>query len=119
VIAVDLQEGMLNKLRAKIRGAELEQRIRVHKSAWDRIGVADRADFALCFYLLHELPDQGAFFAELHSILKPGGQALLVEPPIHVSRKAFEETVRRSGGAGFIPVEGPRVFFGKTAVVRK
>jgi len=60
-----------------------------------------------------------AFFAEPHSILKPGGQALLVEPLIHVSRRAFEETVRRAGNAGFIPMEGPRVFFGKTAAVRK
>ena len=119
VIAVDLQEGMLDRLRVKIQGSELEQRIRLHRSADDRIGVAEQADFALCFYLLHELPDQGAFFAELFSILKPGGQALLVEPPIHVSRKAFAETVRKAGDAGFIPAEGPKVFLGKAAVVRK
>jgi ubiquinone/menaquinone biosynthesis C-methylase UbiE len=119
VIAVDLQEGMLHKLRAKIEGSELEARIRLHKSEANRIGVTEKADFALCFYLLHELPDQRAFFAELLSILKPDGQALLVEPPIHVSRKAFAETVEKAREAGFTPAAGPRVFLSKSAVLRK
>jgi ubiquinone/menaquinone biosynthesis C-methylase UbiE len=119
VVAVDLQEGMLSKLRAKIQGSELEARIRLHKSGVDRIGVTEKADFALCFYLLHELPDQRAFFAELLSILNPKGQVLLVEPPIHVSKREFAESVRLAGEAGFTPAAGPKVFLSKSAVLRK
>ena len=119
VIAVDLQEGMLDKLRAKIRGSELEERIRLHRAGESGIGVTENADFALCFYLLHELPDQVVFFAELLSMLKPGGQALLVEPPIHVSLKAFEETLRQARDAGFTLEAGPQVFISKSALLRK
>ena len=38
VIASDLQEGMLQKLRDKIRGTDLEQRIILHKSDENKIG---------------------------------------------------------------------------------
>lgn len=119
VIAVDLQEGMLHKLRAKIRGTELEERIILHRCAESGIGVTEKVDFALCFYVAHELPDQRAFFAELLSILKPKGRALLVEPPFHVSKREFEETVRMAGEAGFRPAAGPKVFLSKTALLEK
>ena len=119
VIAVDLQEGMLDRLRTRLQGTEMEQHITLHRCTEDRIGVTDRADFALCFYLLHELPDHEAFFAELHALLKPGGQALLVEPPLHVSREAFAATVEKARKTGFIPADGPKVFLGKSAILRK
>ena len=38
VIAVDLQEGMLQKLKDKIKGTELENRITLHKCEEDKIG---------------------------------------------------------------------------------
>ena len=118
VIAADLQEGMLQKLRDKIQGTELEERITLHQSAENRIGVTEKVDFALCFYVVHELPNQKEFFQELKSILKPEGQALIVEPPIRVSKRAFEETIRRARDAGFTPAEGPKVFLSKTAILR-
>jgi len=37
VIAADLQEGMLQKLRKKIRGTELEERITLHKCEENKI----------------------------------------------------------------------------------
>lgn len=118
VIAVDLQEGMLERLRAKIQGTELEQRISIHQCLKDRIGVTEKVDFALCFYLLHEVPDQKAFFTELYSILKSGGQALVVEPPLHVSKSAFEETVQMAKAAGFTSLEGPKIFISKSVLLR-
>jgi len=47
IIASGLQEGMLDRLREKIRGTELEQRITVHKCEETRIGVSEEVDFAL------------------------------------------------------------------------
>lgn len=119
VIATDLQEGMLRKLRDKIQGTELEERITLHRCAEDRIGMADKVDFVLAFYMLHEVPDQRGLFKELGSILKPNGKVLVVEPPLHVPRKAFEETVGKAVEAGFTPLESPRVFLGKTALMGK
>lgn len=93
VIAADLQQGMLQKVRDKIQGTELEERITLHKSDENRIGVSEKVDFVLCFYVVHELPNQKEFFQELQSILKPEGQALIVEPPIRVSKRVFEEAI--------------------------
>ena len=119
VIAADLQEGMLQKLRDKIQGTGFEERITVHKSEENKIGVSEKVDFVLAFYVLHEMPNQKDFFKELESILKPNGQALIVEPPLRVSKRAFEETIRKARDAGFTPADGPKVFLSKTAILKK
>ena len=119
VIAVDLQEEMLAKLRNKIHRTELEQRITLHKCSENKIGVTDNVDFALAFYVVHEVPNQQEFFDEVRSILKPDGLVLIVEPPFHVSKRAFEETIGNARDAGLTPVERPKVFVSKTIVMKK
>ncbi len=119
VIAADLQEGMLQIVRDKIAGSDLELRITLHKSSGDRIGVNPEVDFVLAFYMLHEVPDQDAFFIEVCSILKVGGLALVVEPPFHVSKAAFEQSISRAENAGFEVVENPRVLLSKSVILRK
>ena len=59
------------------------------------------------------------FFAELFSILKPAGMILTVEPPFHVFKKAFAETICRAEAAGFVPVETPMIFLSKAAVMKR
>ena len=119
VIAVDLQEGMLQKLRDKIQGTELDKRITVHKCEENKIGVSEEIDFVLLFYTVHEVPNKEALFIEIGTILKPNGQVLIVEPPFHVSKSAFEETIRKARDAGFTLVGRPKVLFSKTAVLKK
>jgi ubiquinone/menaquinone biosynthesis C-methylase UbiE len=119
VIASDLQEGMLRKLRDKIKGTELEERITLHKCEENRIGVSEHVDFVLLFYMVHEVPNKEEFFNEIGTLLKPNGQVFIVEPPFHVSRTAFEETVRKARDAGFTEVERPNVLFSKTVIVKK
>jgi ubiquinone/menaquinone biosynthesis C-methylase UbiE len=119
VIASDLQEGMLKKLRDKIQGTELEERITLHKCLENRIGVSEKVDFVLAFYMVHEVPNQEEFFNEIGSVLKPNGQVLIVEPPFHVSKTTFEETVRKARISGFVPVERPRVFLSKAVMMKK
>ena len=117
VIAVDLQEGMLNKLKDKIRGTEFEERIILHKCEKDRIGVSLKVDFALAFYMVHEVPDKQLLFDEMASIIRPAGKVLIVEPVLHVSKKSFDETVRKAQNAGFVPVERPKMFFNQTVIM--
>jgi ubiquinone/menaquinone biosynthesis C-methylase UbiE len=119
VIACDLQEGMLQKLRNKIQGTELEERITLLRCQMDRIGVSEKVDFVLAFYMVHESPKKEALFTEISSILKPNGQVLIVEPPFHVSKKAFEETLRKARGAGLTVAEGPKVFLSKTTILKR
>jgi ubiquinone/menaquinone biosynthesis C-methylase UbiE len=119
VIASDLQEGMLQKLRVKIQGTELEERITLHKCEENKMGVSENVDFVLAFYMFHEVPNQEELLSEIGSILKPNGQVLIVEPPFHVSKSTFEETIRKARKAGFTLVERPKVLLSKTAVLKK
>jgi len=48
-------------------------------------------------------PDQERFFEEIKSILKPAGRILIVEPSFHVTKRAFEETLRKARDIGFMP----------------
>ena len=119
VIASDLQEGMLRKLKLKIQGTELEERVILYKCEQDRMGWNEKIDFALAFYVVHEIPNQEEFFKELESIVKTDGQVLVVEPPFHVSKSAFAKTVRKARNAGFKVEEGPKVILSKVVMFRK
>ncbi len=119
VIAADLQEGMLQKLRDKIKGTELEKRITLHKCEKNKIGLSEKVDFALAFYVVHEIPNQGECFKELESILQPSGKVLIVESPFHVSKSAFAETIEKARDSSFKTVEGPKVLFSKTVILKK
>jgi len=119
VIAVDLQEGMLEKLREKITGTELEGRITLHKCRQDSIGLDEKIDFLLAFYLIHEVPEKDGLFREISSILRPGGTMLIVEPPFHVSETAFKTTLQSAEKAGLRLLRRPKMLLQKTAVMEK
>jgi ubiquinone/menaquinone biosynthesis C-methylase UbiE len=116
VIAADLQEGMLEKVRQKIMGTELEKRIWLHKCESDKTGVTEKVDFVLCFYMIHEVPDQDKLFKELKSILKPGGKIFIIEPIFHVTKTLFEEMITRARNIGFEIISGPKVFYSRTVL---
>jgi len=119
VIAVDLQEGMLQKLRVKIKGTELENRITLHKCKEDKIGISENVDFVLAFYIVHEVVNKEGLFTEIETLLKPNGRVLIVEPPFHVSKRAFEETIGKAKAAGLTEVKRPQVLFNKAVVIKK
>jgi ubiquinone/menaquinone biosynthesis C-methylase UbiE len=119
VIAADLQEGMLEKVKNKVRGKDIEERIELHKCEEDTIGISTKLDFVLAFYVVHEVVDQEKFLEEIGALLKPNGMFFIVEPIFHVSKQAFEETIYKANVLGFKPIEKPRVFFSRAAVLRK
>jgi len=119
VIAADLQEGMLQKLSDKIKGKELENRITLHKCEEDKIGVSENVDFVLAFYIVHEVISKDKLFTEIETILKPNGQLLIVEPPFHVSKTAFEETIGKAKAAGLTEIKRPKVMFNKAVILKK
>jgi ubiquinone/menaquinone biosynthesis C-methylase UbiE len=110
VVSADLQDGMLQKLSNKIRGTELEERIKLIKCEKDKINVSEKIDFGLAFFMVHEIPNKESFFKELKSILNEKGQILIVEPKLfHVSKKDFEITTNIAENVGFIISRGPRL----------
>jgi len=119
VIASDLQEGMLQKVSDKIKGTELKKRIILHKCEENKIGVSEKVDFVLLFYMVHEVPNAQEFFSEIETILKPGGKAFMVEPPFHVSKKVFENVIKKANDAGLSVVERPKLFLNKAVLLEK
>jgi ubiquinone/menaquinone biosynthesis C-methylase UbiE len=119
VIAADIQQGMLDRVKRKIQGTALEDRIDLHLIADDRLGGLGPVDFCLAFYMVHEVHDQPAFFNEIHAVLKPGGLALIVEPPLHVSKKDFEATIRAAEDAGLSIADRPKMIFSKAVLLKK
>lgn len=111
VIAVDVQEEMLQIVRKKAAQHGLESRIVTHKSDPNRIGI--KVDFALAFYMVHEVPSAEAFLKEIVSMLKPKGKLLVVEPKIHVSAAAFERTIEVAEKAGLSPISEPKISFSR------
>lgn len=118
VLAADLQQGMLDKVRDSLAGTGLEGRVQLHRCEEDRIGVAGPLDFALAYYVVHEIPDQGKLFAELASVLRPQAALVVVEPPFHVTRKAFAAMVENARAAGFAAEAGPSAWLSKSVTLR-
>ncbi|WP_165394726.1 class I SAM-dependent methyltransferase [Methanofollis fontis] len=120
VIAADLQQGMLERLRVRAGGEGVLGRIRLHRTSSDSLDLAalPPVDFALAFYVVHEVPDVRRFFREVAAALRPGGMMLVVEPVFHVGEGEFAETVRTAQGAGFLLEGAPRILFGRTALLR-
>jgi len=117
VIAADLQEGMLEKVNNKIAGTNIEQYIKLHKCGENKIGLTEKVDFVLACYMVHEVPDQENLFLELKSILNPGGKIYIIEPPFHVSKKAFEKMAEMLTNIGFEITERPKTLFGRSLTI--
>jgi ubiquinone/menaquinone biosynthesis C-methylase UbiE len=118
VIAADLQEGMLEKLKNKIHNTKLEEIISLHKCEKDKIGVLEKLDFVLIFYMLHEVPNHKNFLQEIKSILKPNGKVFIIEPKFHVSQKGFIAEMNNIKEIGFEVIEKPKVFFSRSVLVK-
>ncbi len=120
VIAVDLQQGMIEKVKGKIKGSELEERIKLVKCETDNLNVSEKVDFALAFYMVHEVRDKNKFFKQLHNTLKEGGQCLLVEPKMfHVKQKEFETTLLIAQENGFECLPAFKLFASWSALLTK
>jgi len=105
VVAVDVQQRMLDGLRRRAERAGLDKRIDLRLAEPDRLGIDDLAgavDLVAAVFVVHEMPDQRAFLAEAHRALRPGGRLLVVEPRGHVKKPDFERSIAMAEGMGFV-----------------
>lgn len=117
VFAADLQDGMLQIIKNKISGTELENIIRLHKTGEDKINLPEKVDFIFAFYVVHEIPNKENLFKELKNILSENGQILIVEPMGHVSRRAFESTMEIAKNAGFETNRGIKILLSRNVIL--
>lgn len=110
VIAMDLQEKMIEITRQRAKRAGVEQRIQTVRGTADRLQGQAFINFALAFWMVHEVPDRFVFFEKIHNSLAPDGKLLMAEPALHVSRKDFNRSLREASKAGFRPhAQQPRI----------
>ncbi len=119
VIAVDLQERMLDVLGKRAVRAGVADRIVRHRCGKESLGVEVPADFALAFWMAHEVPDKPRFFREIYDLLKPGGRLLLVEPKYHVTLRSLERTLAVCRGEGFQVLEAPVISLSRAFLLGK
>jgi len=100
VIAVDLQQEMLNIMLKRAVRKGLKPRITPHRAEPESIGVTTPVDFVLAFWMVHEVPDPEIFFQEVAAILKPGAKLLYAEPTFHVPAGKFHEILAVAAKTG-------------------
>ncbi len=97
----------------------LDRRIRLHRCAANSIGFDTPVDFALAFWMLHEVPDDRAFLQEVYTLLKTGGMFFLVEPKVHVGKRKFEQAIQKAQSVGFTVIKRPSVRLGRAVLLAK
>jgi SAM-dependent methyltransferase len=103
VVVVDIQPRMLEKLKRRAAKQGLLERIDarlVHRESMALNDLKGKVDFTLAFAMVHELPEDSRFFAELSEVLKPGALLLLSEPRGHVKAAQFEAELKAATDAG-------------------
>lgn len=109
VMALDLQEGMLARVRAKVQSAGLQNVSFLHAGLGKGKLPQSCFDRAVLVTVLGEIPDQAAALQEIHSALKPGGILSVTEVIFDPHFQRRETVVRLAEAAGF----KEKSFFGK------
>ena len=117
VIAVDIQPKMLGALQKRAKRAAVDQRIVIHLCKPDSLALDVKADFALAFWMLHEVPNPLGFFKEMRSVLKVSGKLLVSEPVIHVTAKTFAKSIEMARSNGFKVTAEPKIFLSRSALL--
>lgn len=117
VTAVDVQSQMLEGAARRAKREGLTDRITLHLATNADWVVPERYDFILAFWMLHEVPDRRGLLETLRKVLKVRGRFLLVEPKVHVSEPAWEESLAFADEAGFHSRQMVPVKFSRAALM--
>ena len=117
VIAVDLQQKMLDIMMRRAQRAGLANRIFPHLCQADDIGIEIPIDFILAFWMIHEVPNQEHYFKQLKTVLAADRMILIAEPKMHVTAEAFERPLDIAQSCGLQFIESPPISFSRTALL--
>ena len=118
VYACDVQKGMLNILRCKLKDSKLQQRIEIFNNKENSLVLNEKVDFVFAFYSFHEMKYIDNIIIELTKIVKQETRILISEQKYHVSKIAFNIIIQKMEGNGFEICERPSIFLSRTVVMR-
>ena len=87
IIAVDIQQKMLDGLKRRATRKNMSDRIELRLSDSNGMNIRDayrKVDIVVAFAVVHEMPNGKGFFQEAFASLKPGGKLLFAEPANHI-----------------------------------
>jgi len=100
VYAVELQEGMVDKLKRRVAGCA--GRVEIIRSDISDLDLpAGFADVAFLYYAFHEIERKEAGVKKIAGAVKAGGVLSIYEPVLEVGREAMDETRVAFESAGF------------------
>jgi len=119
VLAVDVQQKMLNTVMSRARKAGLDHIIEPIRCDPAGTQLPGPVDFAVAANVLHELPDLQNALAVIHAALRPGALLYVMEPRFHVGAKRFEAEVAVATGVGFTEKERPDPLRGRGVLLQR
>ena len=120
VFAVDVQREMIDFTRETAERRGLLDRVTLHLCESDDIGLTGvEVDFALAFFVVHEVPDRRALFTQLARLLRPGALFMMIEPKRHAPPPVVDKITTEAEAVG-LNLERPlHVFSSRGALFRK
>ncbi len=119
IVALDIQQKMLDGVMRRSEKMGLEKRIEPHLAKENDLGLEVDAQFILAFYMVHEIPDPDRFLAQVAENLSLDGRFMMVEPPLHVSVKNFQKSIAQAETSGLRLEDQYKIPLGKVAVFSK
>lgn len=119
VLAVDLQPRMLMMTARRLERNGLLERVELIEAKVGDLGIASQplVDFAVAFWMVHEVTDVDRLFQQLRTALASGATFLICEPKLHVSKRAFENSVQAALRTGFKERGRPDVALSRAALL--
>ncbi len=100
VIAVELQEGMVRKLKKRAQG--LSEKVDVVQGDIASLAIGEEfADVCLMYYCFHEVSNKADAVINISSAVRKGGVLSIYEPTIEVSKSAMQKTIEMFEQKGF------------------
>lgn len=118
VIAADVQNGMLEKVRQKITGRDIECIVQIHKCQEKSLKLTDKIDFVFAFFSFHEMSCLDNIIDEIKLLLKPEGEIFIAEQKFHVPKSTFIGIIDRLRKKGFEINRQPKVFLSRAVVMK-
>lgn len=119
VIALDVQEKMLEKTMARAEKKGLSHIVRPHLAGTADLNLTEPVDFALAANVLHEMADLYGLVRQIAALLKPGCCFCIMEPAGHVRAGRFAAEIDLCRSAGLIVDERPKVFHEHCVLLRR
>jgi len=119
VHAIDRQRGMLDGVKRRAGKAGLDGVIALHQCDETSLRFHETVDFALTFWMVHEVPDPDRLLSEIYVCLNKGGIYFLAEPKVHVASLKIEALSAAALSAGFTLLAAPPVALSRAFVYKK